>query len=147
MFTDKWHWPLVGKNQRIKIRVIGKTGNLAKDAIFDTGSSNCVFSEDDFFILFSGESLRDAAQVRGVGFAQEVSRRVTIEIYSVEEELIERITNVSASFVLNSVVYNKKTGKNESIPFDEAIIGVSNVIDRFRWVLDYPAAKMTAQRP
>ena len=148
MFIDeKWRWPLAGKNQRITIRVIGKTGSLPKDAIFDTGSTNCAFSEDDFYTLFAGESKAGAVPVRGIGIAEELSRRVTIEIYSHKKELIETITNVSASFILDSFVPDKKTGQIKRVPFDEAIIGVSNAIDRFRWVLDYPAAKMTAEKP
>jgi hypothetical protein len=147
MFTEKWRWPLVGKDQRITIRVIGKTGSLAKNAIFDTGSTHCAFSEDDFSVLFAGESKAGAAQVRGVGVAREISRRVTIELYSQSGELIEKITNVSASFILDSSIHDEKTGEKKIVPFDEAIIGISNVIDRFRWVLDYPGAKMTAEKP
>jgi hypothetical protein len=144
MFTRVGHWwNLNGKNHRKKIKIIGKTGSLIKDAIFDTGSSNCVFSEDDFKILFAGESLSNATVVRGIGFAKEVSRRITVELYSEENKLIDVITNVSASFILDTERFDNKTGKKVKVPFDEALIGVSNVIDRFCWVLDYRSKIMT----
>jgi len=34
MFIKKWGWELKGKQQHIRIRVIGKTGHLNISAIF-----------------------------------------------------------------------------------------------------------------
>jgi hypothetical protein len=149
MFIKKWRWKLAGKNQRVSIRVFGanKKKPLTFQAILDTGSSNCVFSQDDFQTLFEGESLTGAQPVRGIGGAMEISRRVSIELYSHNGELIEEITNVSASFILDRVELNPKTGKSEVIPFDEALFGVSNAMDRFKWVLDYPEGEMTLSKP
>jgi hypothetical protein len=144
MFIKKWRWKLSGTNQRVSIRVFGsnKEKPLPFEAILDTGSSNCVFSQEDFQTLFEGEPLTGEKPVRGVGGAMEISKRVSIELYSSDGELIEKITNVSASFILDRQERNPETGKMEPILFDEALFGVSNAMDRFKWVLDYPQKEM-----
>jgi hypothetical protein len=134
MFTKKWRWQLPGRKQRIRLNVIGKTGSFVMDAIFDTGADTCVFPLHVFRRIFKGDRAADVEKVRGVGETMAVSRRVSIEILSVDGEIIEKITNVEAAFILD---------KN----FKVSLFGVSNAIDRFKWVLDYPRAEMTAEKP
>ena len=143
-----------GGNQRVSIRVFGTNRKmpLTFDAVLDTGSSNCVFSQEDFQTLFEGEPLTGAKPVRGIGDAMEISRRVSIEVYSVDGELIEKITNVSASFILDrkkKIDDPDNPGKKKTItvPFDEALFGVSNAMDRFKWILDYPDGEMLLSKP
>jgi hypothetical protein len=145
MFIKKWKWRLSGKNQRVSIRVFGlDMGNpLSFQAILDTGSSNCVFSQDDFHVLFSGQKIGKPEPVRGIGDAQEISRLVSIELLSENGELIRKLTNVSASFILDRIGIDAETGEEKIIPFDEAIFGIANAMDQFKWTLDYPGATMT----
>lgn len=143
MFIKKWQWRLLRKNQRVTIKVIGETGSLNKQAILDTGSSNCAFSQDDFHVLFNGQKIGKPEPVRGIGDAQEISRRVSIELLSENGQLIRKLTNVSASFILDRLGIDHETGQEKVIPFDEAIFGVANAMDQFKWTLDYPGETMT----
>lgn len=52
---------------------------------------------------------------------------------SCDDEVIQKITNVEAAFILD-----KK--------FKVSLFGVSNAIDLFKWVLDYPEGEMTANK-
>lgn len=134
MFTKKWRWCLPGRKQRIRLNIIGKTGSFPVDAIFDTGADTCAFPPHVFRRIFKGDLATDVAPVRGVGETKAVTRRVSIEILSVDGDVIEKITNVEAAFILD---------KN----FKVSLFGISNAIDRFRWVLDYPSSEMTAEKP
>lgn len=133
MFTKKWRWNLPGRKQRIRLNIIGKTGSFPVDAIFDTGADTCVFPQHVFKRIFKGDRATDVETVRGVGETKAVTRRVSIEVLSVDGEIIEKITNVEAAFILD-----KK--------FKVSLFGVSNAMDRFRWVLDYPESEMTAEK-
>jgi hypothetical protein len=131
MFIKKWSWTLSGKKQRIKLKVIGKTDFFIVDAIFDTGADGCAFPKYVFNRIFKGDTAQDTIVVRGVGETKAVSRRVSIEILSNKGELIRKITNVEASFILDE-------------KFEVSLFGVSNAMDKFKWILDYPEGKMTA---
>lgn len=134
MFTEKWRWQLPGRKQRIRLNIIGKTGTFPMDAIFDTGADTCVFPLHIFRRIFKGDNAADVETVRGVGETKAVTRRVSIEVLSVDGEIIEKITNVEAAFIID-----KK--------FKVSLFGISNAIDRFKWVLNYPGAEMTAEKP
>ncbi len=133
MFIKKWRWRLSGKKQRIRLNVIGTTGNFVVNAIFDTGADTCVFPPHVFRRIFKGDQAHDVEVVRGVGETQAVIRRVSIEVLSCDGEVIQKITNVEAAFILDE-------------KFKVSLFGVSNAIDLFKWVLDYPEGEMTANK-
>ena len=130
MFIKKWGWELKGKQQHIRIRVIGKTGHLNISAIFDTGADCCAFPKYVFDRIFKGDKAKDTVIIRGVGETKAVSRRVSLEIFSDDGTIIQKLTNVEAWFLLDE-------------NFKVSLFGVSNAMDKFKWVLDYPAGKMT----
>ena len=130
MFIKKWSWQLSSKQQRIRIKVIGKTGFFIADAIIDTGSDCCAFPKHVFNMIFENDKTENAITIRGVGETKAVSRRVSIELFSDDGTIIQKLTNVEAWFLLDE-------------NFKVSLFGVSNAMDKFKWVLDYPAGKMT----
>ena len=130
MFSKRWKWELrSGRHQRVFVRVIGKTGSVTANAIIDTGSGISIFNKETFKELFKGDNASDTFEIHGIGVTRGVSRRVSLEIFSTNGELIRKITNVEADFIMDD-------------RFQESVLGISNVLDQFKLVLDYPAGEM-----
>ena len=100
------------------------------NAILDTGSDCCAFPKHVFDMIFENDKANTYITIRGIGETKAVSRRVSLEIFSNDGIIIQKLTNVEAWFILDE-------------KFEVALFGVLNAMDKFKWVLDYLAGKMT----